>query len=169
MRTRPIAERLSIGLKQLDLSVRTYNGMKNAGLETIGLIREKSEPELLRTKNFGRKSLNELIKILKQLDLPLPDAAAVSNEYLEPMRALPLTNRLALKIVNMPLTTLSTNALINAGLHTLGQIVEKTETELLRTKTFGRKSLNELKEILEILDLHLADPAGPPNLSDRSS
>jgi DNA-directed RNA polymerase subunit alpha len=51
-------------VEELELSVRSYNCLKNAGIQTIGELVQKSESEMLRTKNFGRKSLNEIKEIL---------------------------------------------------------------------------------------------------------
>ncbi len=42
----------------------------------------------------------------------------------------------------------SANCLKNAGINLIGELVQKTEAEMLKTKNFGRKSLNEIKEIL---------------------
>jgi DNA-directed RNA polymerase subunit alpha len=49
--------------------VRSYNCLKNANIQTIGDLVQKTEAEMLRTKNFGRKSLNEIKEILSGLGL----------------------------------------------------------------------------------------------------
>ena len=51
------------------MSVRSYNCLKNANIQTIGDLVQKTEAEMLRTKNFGRKSLNEIKEILSGLSL----------------------------------------------------------------------------------------------------
>jgi DNA-directed RNA polymerase subunit alpha len=51
----------------LELSVRAANGLINAGCKTIGDIIDKSPNDLLRVKNFGRKSLKELQEVLGEL------------------------------------------------------------------------------------------------------
>ena len=51
------------------MSVRSYNCLKNANIQTIGDLVQKTEAEMLRTKNFGRKSLNEIKEILSSLGL----------------------------------------------------------------------------------------------------
>jgi DNA-directed RNA polymerase subunit alpha len=67
------AERMSDNLKrsveELELSVRSYNCLKNADIKTIGELVQKTEPEMLKTKNFGRKSLNEIKEILAEMGL----------------------------------------------------------------------------------------------------
>jgi DNA-directed RNA polymerase subunit alpha len=58
-------------VEELELSVRSYNCLKNANIKTIGDLVQKSEQEMLRTKNFGRKSLNEIKEILHGMGLRL--------------------------------------------------------------------------------------------------
>jgi len=56
---------------ELDLSVRSANCLQNAGVEYIWQLVERSEAEMLKTKNFGRKSLNEIKELLSELGLSL--------------------------------------------------------------------------------------------------
>lgn len=58
-------------VNELELSVRSYNCLKNADISTIADLVEKTEHEMLRTKNFGRKSLNEIKEILHTMGLSL--------------------------------------------------------------------------------------------------
>jgi len=51
--------------------VRSYNCLKNANIQTIGELVQKTEAEMLKTKNFGRKSLNEIKEILASMGLSL--------------------------------------------------------------------------------------------------
>ncbi len=62
-------EILNRSVEELELSVRSYNCLKNANIQSIGDLVQKSEAEMLRTKNFGRKSLNEIKEILGGLGL----------------------------------------------------------------------------------------------------
>jgi DNA-directed RNA polymerase subunit alpha len=62
-------EVLNRSVEELELSVRSYNCLKNANIQSIGDLVQKSESEMLRTKNFGRKSLNEIKEILSGLGL----------------------------------------------------------------------------------------------------
>src|SRR5213596_1356277 len=57
-------ENLNRSVEELELSVRSYNCLKNANIQTIGELVQKCEAEMLKTKNFGRKSLNEIKEIL---------------------------------------------------------------------------------------------------------
>ncbi|HUE88965.1 MAG TPA: DNA-directed RNA polymerase subunit alpha [Vicinamibacterales bacterium] len=64
-------EHLDKSVEELELSVRSYNCLKNANIRTIRELVQKSEPEMLKTKNFGRKSLNEIKEILSSMGLSL--------------------------------------------------------------------------------------------------
>src|ERR1700742_1944520 len=64
-------ENLNRSVEELELSVRSYNCLKNANISTIGELIQKTEAEMLKTKNFGRKSLNEIKEILAQMGLSL--------------------------------------------------------------------------------------------------
>jgi len=56
---------------ELELSVRAANCLKNANIRTIADLVQRSESEMLKTKNFGRKSLNEIKEILQEMGLSL--------------------------------------------------------------------------------------------------
>jgi DNA-directed RNA polymerase subunit alpha len=58
-------------VSELELSVRAANCLKNANIRTIGDLVQKTEMEMLKTKNFGRKSLNEIKEILTTMGLSL--------------------------------------------------------------------------------------------------
>jgi len=62
-------EQLLRHVDDLELSVRSANCLKNAGINLIGELVQKSEAEMLKTKNFGRKSLNEIKEILAEQGL----------------------------------------------------------------------------------------------------
>jgi DNA-directed RNA polymerase subunit alpha len=64
-------ENLDKSVEELELSVRSYNCLKNANIRTIRELVQKTEAEMLKTKNFGRKSLNEIKDILHSMGLSL--------------------------------------------------------------------------------------------------
>ncbi len=66
-----VLEQLNRSVDELELSVRSYNCLKNANIKTIGDLVTKTEAEMLKTKNFGRKSLNEIKDILAEMGLSL--------------------------------------------------------------------------------------------------
>ena len=60
---------LAKSVEELELSVRSYNCLKNANIQSIAELVQKSDGEMLRTRNFGRKSLNEIKEILDEMGL----------------------------------------------------------------------------------------------------
>jgi DNA-directed RNA polymerase subunit alpha len=67
---RPIPnEHLDKSVEELELSVRAYNCLRNANIRTIRELVQKTEGEMLKTKNFGRKSLSEIKEVLATLGL----------------------------------------------------------------------------------------------------
>jgi len=58
-------------VEDLELSVRSANCLKNADIHFIGDLAQKTDQEMLKTKNFGRKSLNEIKALLSEMDLTL--------------------------------------------------------------------------------------------------
>jgi DNA-directed RNA polymerase subunit alpha len=64
-----MAEMLAKPIEELDLSVRSANCLKNANIRTLGDLVQRTEREMLSTKNFGRKSLDEIKDVLASLGL----------------------------------------------------------------------------------------------------
>src|SRR5439155_14980898 len=70
-REAPQNENLYRPVDDLELSVRSANCLQNADIKYIGELVQRSEQEMLKTKNFGRKSLNEIKEILHDMGLSL--------------------------------------------------------------------------------------------------
>src|SRR3546814_676086 len=82
---------------------------------------------------------------------------------------LPFNKNLLRKVDELELSVRSANCLKNDNIVYIGDLVQKTEAEMLRTPNFGRKSLNEIKEVLAQMGLHLGMeiPNWPPdNIED---
>lgn len=80
-----INENLLKSIEELELSVRAHNCLKNANIQTIADLVQKTEEEMLKTKNFGRKSLNEIKEILRSMGLEL--GMKIDTEALEALQA----------------------------------------------------------------------------------
>jgi DNA-directed RNA polymerase subunit alpha len=84
--TRPLNPSLFKSVDELELSVRSANCLQNANIRYIGELVQRTESEMLKTKNFGRKSLNEIKEVLASMGLELgmslenfPDRAAIER------------------------------------------------------------------------------------------
>ena len=62
---------LEMTIEELDLSVRSYNCLKRAGINTVEELANKSEEDMMKVRNLGKKSLEEVIQKLEELDLKL--------------------------------------------------------------------------------------------------
>ncbi len=89
-----------------------------------------------------------------------PSAATEESKAVEP----PFNKNLLRKVDELELSVRSANCLKNDNIVYIGDLVQKTEAEMLRTPNFGRKSLNEIKEVLAQMGLHLGMeiPNWPP-------
>jgi DNA-directed RNA polymerase subunit alpha len=67
----PLNENLYRSVDDLELSVRSANCLRNANIKYIGELVQRTEAEMLKTKNFGRKSLNEIKQLLDEMELSL--------------------------------------------------------------------------------------------------
>jgi DNA-directed RNA polymerase alpha subunit len=185
-----MSDNLSLKIKNLYLSVRSANCLKIKKIMYVGDLVQFTESELLRTRNFGRKSLAEIKKKLAELDLSLGMEIEGWSLQREDIKALPLNYKVISKgfsggFINnkndtslvpqgsteaflddkiekffIPLNTFdlsvrSVNCLRDKGIKYVGDLVQFTESELLRTRNFGRKSLAEIKKKLAELDLSL--------------
>jgi DNA-directed RNA polymerase subunit alpha len=94
-----------------------------------------------------------------------PKEAKISREE----ESLPFNRNLLKKVEELELSVRSANCLKNDNIVYIGDLVQKSESEMLRTPNFGRKSLNEIKEVLTIMGLHLGmqiEGWPPENIED---
>ncbi len=102
---------------------------------------------------FAAKILKEQLQIFINFD-----EAAIQEEVIEsvPQETGPgLNANLYRRVEELELSVRSANCLANANIQFLGELVQRSEGEMLKTKNFGRKSLNEIKEILAEMGLSL--------------
>jgi DNA-directed RNA polymerase subunit alpha len=98
---------------------------------------------------YGAKILKDQLSIFINFEEPTETAPAV-HEGIEPMNP-----HLLRSVDELELSVRSANCLQNANIRYIGELVQRTESEMLKTKNFGRKSLNEIKEVLASMGLSL--------------
>ncbi|WP_293882735.1 DNA-directed RNA polymerase subunit alpha C-terminal domain-containing protein, partial [Sphingomonas sp.] len=102
---------------------------------------------------------------------PIIGMAAASPAHVSESDANQLNRYLLKKVDELELSVRSANCLKNDNIIYIGDLVGKTEAEMLRTPNFGRKSLNEIKEVLSSMGLRLGMdiPGWPPeNIEDMA-
>ena len=108
---------------------------------------------------FAARIMQDQLQIFVNFDEPKKDTGVAEREEL------PFNPALLRKVDELELSVRSANCLKNDNIVYIGDLIQKTEGEMLRTPNFGRKSLNEIKEVLAGLGLHLGMdvPDWPPD------
>jgi DNA-directed RNA polymerase subunit alpha len=101
----------------------------------------------------------KLIRDHLNIFISLEDASESPDMQAEQQRAGALNENLDKSVEELELSVRSYNCLKNANIRTIRELVQKTEAEMLKTKNFGRKSLNEIKEVLHGMGLRLGMPS----------
>ena len=106
---------------------------------------------------YAARILQDQLKPFINFDEPESDMEDIKEE-------LPFNRNLLKKVEELELSVRSANCLKNDNIVYIGDLVQKTEAEMLRTPNFGRKSLNEIKEVLAKMGIHLGmeTPGWPP-------
>ncbi len=98
---------------------------------------------------YAAKILKEQLAIFINFDEPVESVIPAADE------PAPLNPNLFRSVDELELSVRSANCLQNANIRYIGELVQRTEAEMLKTKNFGRKSLNEIKELLSSMGLEL--------------
>ncbi len=124
----------------------------SVSLETNGTVTPEDAVAL------AARILQDQLQLFINFDEP---AARVADDL---PSELPFNKNLLRKVEELELSVRSANCLKNDNIVYIGDLVQKTEAEMLRTPNFGRKSLNEIKEVLTQMGLHLGMeiPTWPP-------
>ena len=137
---------LRIALSDFDLSARTRTGLEKMNIRTLGDLARLSEQDVSNSKNFGDASVTELRALLESKGLHFgmgrvaPEPAA--------LEAPEQTGALAKPVGELDLSIRSLKCVTSLGCETLGDLIGKTEKELLDCPNFGQTSLNEIKRKL---------------------
>ena len=120
-------------------------------VETNGVVSPEDAVAL------SARILQDQLKPFINFDEPESEAEDIQEE-------LPFNKNLLRKVDELELSVRSANCLKNDNIVYIGDLVKKTEAEMLRTPNFGRKSLNEIKEVLTKMGIHLGmeTPGWPP-------
>lgn len=131
-------------------------GMKFGAVSSYGPITSRSMAGICHSE---REFTDEEMDVLSDITARLHIAAKPPSEH-------PL---LLKKVDELELSVRSANCLKNDNIVYIGDLIQKTEAEMLRTPNFGRKSLNEIKEVLSGMGLHLGmdvEDWPPENIED---
>jgi len=151
---------LETPLSDFELSVRSRNCLKKMHLDTMGDLLNITEAELLSYKNFGETSLKEINVILELKGLHLGQALEekrVSSAQAEDYGSEMDEDKAVLSklVSDLQLSVRARKCLQKLSIHTVGELTQRTDAELLGSKNFGVTSLNEVKKALSDIGLSL--------------
>lgn len=150
-------EVLNIPISDFELSVRSKNCLERMNIKTLDDLTQVTELELLSYKNFGETSLTEIKNILNQKGLRLGQAVDEMKqaEMFIDTDTGGYEGNLSKSILEIELSKQCRNAIEKMGIETIGDLVQKTETELLEQNGFKQKDIDEIKNQLDELGLEL--------------
>ncbi len=151
---------LNTPLNNFELSVRSRNCLERMGFVTLGDLTRATEAQLLSCKNFGETSLTEIKKLMGQHGLRLGEALEAQEEPLPGLaetRAKITQDVLSTPIAELNLSIRGRRCLERLNINTLGDLVSKSDAELLACKNFGQRSLLEIKQRLSKYGLKLRE------------
>ena len=155
------------GLKMYDKKNHTYNINKAVNLDTIIELEFEILPEVarryitLKAARIFQDQLSMFVNFEDPKETPKP-VTSTEPEF---------NKNLLKRVEELELSVRSMNCLKNDNIIYIGDLVQKSEGEMLRTPNFGRKSLNEIKEVLNTMSLYLGMeiPNWPPdNIAELS-
>jgi DNA-directed RNA polymerase subunit alpha len=155
------AAMLDTPVTDFELSVRTRNALRKMNIRTLGDLLHHTEAELRSFKNFGDASLDEIKAMLSQKALKLGQAAELQREAVKQQVYEQLTDAggdseiLSKSVNEMNLSVRARKALALLNVSMIGDLVLKTEAELMGVKNFGMTSLTEIKQCLSEMGLGL--------------
>jgi len=162
---RRIAKRnavLDIPVTDFELSVRARNCLKKMNIKSLGDLVNITEAELLSYKNFGETSLKEIKDMLAAKNLRLGQALEEGSDFqldtgTEPDLGPVNEGVLATPIDKIEFSVRARRALDSLNIVRLGDLVNKTEAELMSCRNFGQTSLNEIRQRLAEFGLQLRE------------
>lgn len=162
-RNPPISGCLELTIEELDLSVRSFNCLKRANINTVADLTQKTMDDMMKVRNLGRKSLEEVIKKLAELGLSLKEDEESMHEGDLIVEEGGLSEEadhgklLEMSIEELDLSVRSYNCLKRADLNTVGDLLCKSKDDLIRETLLGRKSVEEVINKLTMMGLSLRD------------
>ncbi|MHC4144544.1 MAG: DNA-directed RNA polymerase subunit alpha C-terminal domain-containing protein [Planctomycetota bacterium] len=151
---------LETPISDFELSVRSRNCLKKMKIDTLGDLLNITEAELLSYKNFGETSLREIKTILDPkgltLGMAMEETQPASAETIDEIVAETEEEGLRHKPVDdLKLSVRARKCLQKLNIRSIGELISKTDAELLGCKNFGVTSLNEINKALGDLGLSL--------------
>ena len=136
-----------IMVEDLDFTHRTFNVLKRACINTLDDILRKSYDDLIKVKDMGKNSLNEIVETLRKQGYEYIDCDGLPQPIKYPRNTDGFDkNKLLVDLID---DRRLTNPLHRSKIHTVGDFLAKSDKELLKIRTFGVVKLKKVKEIVD--------------------
>jgi DNA-directed RNA polymerase subunit alpha len=163
-RVRAHDESLQMTLANFELSARSRNVLERLGVRSLGDLTRVTEEQLLEFKNFGETSLDEIKDLLARNDLQLagsqPSAKPIARELPAPTEDGSMVEKLSMPVDLLGLSTRCRKCMERLNITRVGELIQRSEEELLDVRSFGRTSVMEIKSKLAELGLSLKKTEG---------
>jgi DNA-directed RNA polymerase subunit alpha len=151
---------MEVSINDFELSVRSRNCLKRMNIRTLGDLTRISEQQLLGSKNFGETSLDEIRIVMKAKGLSIGQSLEQGTAH--EMRLRPNSNMspeeqamMGKPVSDLNLSVRARKCMNRLSITTIGELVMRTQDELMEAKNFGVTSLTEVREKLTAMGLKL--------------
>lgn len=153
-----VSRHLRDSVEQLLTQIRLFLDENTAQQQEVQLTITKLQARLAELRG-QHSELEGRCQKLRQIMASIPVPASDESEsqisrFGGPTKETDLIDKLIFPVANLNFSVRTRNCLRTLGIHSIGQLVQKTEADLLRKKNFGRQSLKEVKDLLQSLGLH---------------
>jgi DNA-directed RNA polymerase alpha subunit len=148
---------LGMKVEELDFSSRTLNALKRANINTVEEIISFTEDEIIKIRNIGETGFTELLKKLRGLGLSFRESEVYTMGMFIERPEVKGEKVLEFTIEEMEFSVRTYTCLKRAGINTVEDLINRTESDMIKVRNLGRKSLEEVIQKLNALGLSLMD------------
>ncbi len=148
---------LSMKVEELDFSYRTENALRRAGIETVEEIISHTEDEIIKVRNIGETGFAEIWKKLHGLGLSFREHEIYTMGMLVERPEVKGEKVLEMTIEELDFSVRTYTCLKRAGINTVDDLLQRTESDMIKIRNLGKKSLDEIILKLSSLGLTLME------------
>ena len=148
---------LSMRVEELDFSSRTQNALMRAGINTVEKIISYTEDEIIKVRNIGETGFAEIWKKLHGLGLSFREREIYTMGMLIERPEVKGEKVLEMTIEELDFSVRTYTCLKRAGINTVDDLLQRTESDMIKIRNLGRKSLEEVILKLSALGLTLME------------
>ena len=148
---------LSMKVEELDFSSRTLNALKRSGINTVEEVISYTEDEIIKVRNIGETGFAEIWKKLHGLGLAFRERDIYTMGMLLERPEVKGEKVLEMTIEELDFSVRTYTCLKRAGINTVDDLLQRTESDMIKIKNLGKKSLEEVIFKLNALGLSLMD------------